>query len=206
VLGRVVEKASGKRLVDYLRERVLAPLKMSDTAFWLAGEKLARLAEPLPKDKTTGQPNAMLDMSKEPGNDSGGAGGVSSASDYLRFCQMLLNGGTLDGQRIVSRTTIQLMTSDHLGDFIARPFQPGELLLGVKGYTFGLGFAVRQEHGIAGVPGSQGEFTWGGYGGTYFWVDSKEQLTAVFMTQAPSPSRAYYRRMVRAIVYQSIVD
>jgi CubicO group peptidase (beta-lactamase class C family) len=206
VLGRVVEVASGKRLGDFLRERIFVPLKMNDTGFRVAADKVARLAEPLPKDKTSGQPNTMLDMTIEPKNDSGGAGGVSSASDYLRFSQMLLNGGALEGQRLVSRNTIQLMASDHLGSTIATPLQPGELLLGVKGYTFGLGFAVRKEDGIAAVPGSAGEFTWGGYGGTYFWVDPKEQLTAVFMTQAPSPSRAYYRRMVRALVYQAISD
>jgi CubicO group peptidase (beta-lactamase class C family) len=164
------------------------------------------LAEPLPKDKDTGQPNIMLDMSSVPMNDSGGAGGVSTAGDYLRFCQMLLNGGTLDGTRVLSRSTVRWMTSDHLGAHIATLQEPGELLLGTQGYTFGLGFAVRKEDGIAGVPGSVGDYTWGGYGGTYFWVDPKEQLTAVFMTQAPSPNRAYYRRLVRQLVYAAIVD
>jgi CubicO group peptidase (beta-lactamase class C family) len=98
------------------------------------------------------------------------------------------------------------MTSDHLGPYIKRTVEPGELLLGTKGYTFGLGFAVRQEDGLAGVAGSKGEYMWAGYAGTYFWVDPKEQLTAVLMTQAPGPSRAYYRREVKGLVYQSIVD
>src|SRR5262249_10499072 len=136
----------------------------------------------------------------------GGAGAVSTAADYLRFCQMMLNGGTLDGARILSRTTVRLMTSDHLGNFIATPVQPGELLLRVKGYTFGLGFAVRQSDGLAGVAGSAGDYTWAGYSGTYFWVDPKEQLAVVYLTQAASPNRAYFRRMVRNLVYHSITD
>jgi Beta-lactamase. len=119
---------------------------------------------------------------------------------------MLLNGGSLEGARVISRTTVRLMTSDHLGTFINQPLQPGELLLGTKGYTFGLGFAVRQGDGVGGVAGSAGEFMWAGYAGTYFWVDPKEQLTAVLMTQAPSPQRAYFRKMVKQLVYQSIVD
>jgi CubicO group peptidase (beta-lactamase class C family) len=98
------------------------------------------------------------------------------------------------------------MTSDHLGTFINQPMQPGELLPGTKGYTFGLGFAVRQADGVGGVPGSAGEFMWAGYAGTYFWVDPKEQVTAVLMTQAPSPNRAYFRKQVKQLVYQSIVD
>ena len=126
--------------------------------------------------------------------------------DYLRFSQMLLNGGNLDGQRVMSRTTIRLMTSDHLGSMVSNPHAPGELGLGTKGYTFGLGFAVRMANGLAGVPGSAGEYTWAGYGGTYFWVDPVEQIAAVYMTQAPSPTRAAYRRLLRQLVYQAIVD
>ena len=119
---------------------------------------------------------------------------------------MLLNGGQLDGVRILSRTTVELMTSDHLGTRIAAPMTPGELLLGTPGYTFGLGFAVRQGAGVAGVPGSAGEFMWAGYAGTYFWVDPKEQIAAVYMSQAPSPIRAYYRKLIKQLVYQAIVD
>src|SRR5436190_7286697 len=189
LLGRVVEAASGKRLADFLDERVFKPLKMRDTAFWVPPGKISRLAQPLAVDLASGQPIKVIDVSKEPKNDSGGAGAVSTAADYLRFSQMLLNGGQLDGTRILSRTTVALMTSDHLGSRIATPFGPGELLLGTPGYTFGLGFAVRPGGGIAGVPGSAGEFMWAGYAGTYFWVDPKEELTAVYMSQAPSPIR-----------------
>src|SRR5262249_5990699 len=151
LLGRVVEAASGKRLADFLDERVFKPLKMRDTAFWVPPGKISRLAQPLAVDLAS--TIKVIDVSKEPNNDSGGAGAVSTAADYLRFSQMLLNGGQLDGTRILSRTTIALMASDHLGSRIAAPFGPGELLLGTPGYTFGLGFAVRPGGGIAGVPG-----------------------------------------------------
>ena len=168
--------------------------------------KISRLAQPLAVDLASGQPIKVIDVSKEPKNDSGGAGAVSTAADYLRFSQMLLNGGQLDGTRILSRTIVALMTSDHLGSRIATPFGPGELLLGTPGYTFGLGFAVRPGDGIAGVPGSAGEFMWAGYAGTYFWVDPKEELTAIYMSQAPSPIRAYYRKLVKQLVYGALTD
>jgi len=206
MLGRVVERASGKRLGDFLEERLFKPLKMKDSAFWVPAAKMPRLAESLEKDRFAGRGFTLIDVSAQPLNDSGGAGGVSTAADYLRFCQMLMNGGVLDGQRVLSRTTVKLMTSDHLGSFIIQTPQPGELLLGTKGYSFGLGFAVRTGDGVAGVPGSAGEFMWAGYAGTYFWVDPKEQLTAVLMTQAASPQRAYFRKMVKQLVYQAITD
>jgi CubicO group peptidase (beta-lactamase class C family) len=206
ILGRVVEAASGKRLAVFMDERLFTPLKMVDTGFWVPASKMSRLAQPLPVDPASGQKVSVLDVSAEPGNDSGGAGGLSTANDYLRFGQMLLNGGELDGVRVMSRSTIKLMTSDHLGTRVAAPLQPGELLLGTPGYTFGLGFAVRQNDGIAGVPGSAGEFMWAGYAGTYFWVDPKEEIVGVYMTQAPSPIRAYYRKMFKSFVYQALVD
>ena len=204
VLGRVVEAASGKRLGEFLEERLFAPLKMKDTAFYVPAAKMARLAEPLEKDRFSGAAIKVIDVSALPKNESGGAGAVSTAADYLRFCQMMMNGGRLEGARMLSPATVRLMTTDHLGNFIATPVQPGELLLGVKGYTFGLGFAVRQADGVAGVPGSAGDYTWAGYAGTYFWVDPKESLTGVLMTQAPSPQRAYFRKLLRQLVYASI--
>jgi CubicO group peptidase (beta-lactamase class C family) len=206
LLGRVVEAASGKRLADFLAQRLFEPLKMQDTGFWVPGAKMDRVAQPLAVDFASGQPIKVIDVSKEPKNDSGGAGGVSTAADYLRFAQMLLNGGQLDGTRVLSRTTVALMTSDHLGTRIAAPVTPSELLLGTPGYTFGLGFAVRQGAGVAGVPGSAGEFMWAGYAGTYFWVDPKEELVVVYMSQAPSTARAYYRKLVKQLVYAAIVN
>jgi len=206
VLGRVVEKASGMRLADFLDERLFKPLKMADTGIWIPKEKMPRLAQALPIDPATGKPNKLIDVSTQPKNDSGGAGGVSTTMDYLRFVQMVVNGGSLDDTRVLSRTTVALMTSDHLGAAIGTTMQPGELLLGVPGYTFGLGFAVRKEAGIAGLPGSPGDFTWGGAAGTYFWGDPKERLAVVVMMQSPGPTRAWYRREIRQLVYQAIAD
>jgi CubicO group peptidase (beta-lactamase class C family) len=179
---------------------------MVDTGFSLPPEKASRLAQPLATDPATGNPNRLIDVSAPPKNDSAGAGGVSTASDYLRFAEMMLEGGKLDDTRVISRATVALMASDHLGPSIRRAAQPGELLMGVPGYTFGLGFMVRQEQGLAGVPGSPGEFMWAGYAGTFFWIDPKEQLVAVLMTQAPGPSRAYYRRELKQLVYAAIAD
>ena len=206
LLGRVVEAASGKRLGDFLAERLFKPLKMTDTGFQVPREKLGRLAEPLPVDPASGKPNKLFDVSGLPGNDSGGAGGVSTAGDYLRFAQMLANGGQLDGVRVLSRASVALMTADHLGGRIAVPLTPGELLLGTPGYTFGLGFAVRQGAGVAAVPGSAGEFMWGGYAGTYFWVDPAEGIVGVYMSQAPGASRQYYRRLFKSLVYGALND
>ena len=200
VLGRVVEAASGMRLAQFLQQRLFEPLKMTDSGFSVPAEKMRRLAQPSPDN-----PVKLIDVSAPPKNDSGGAGGVSTAMDYARFSQMLLNGGRLDGARVLSRTSVSLMTSDHLAR-ISTPVTPGELLLGTPGYTFGLGFAVRQGPGVAGVPGSAGEFMWAGFAGTYFWVDPKEELLGVLMTQAPSPERAYYRRLFKQLVYQAITD
>jgi len=206
VLGRVVEKASGMRLGDFLEQRLFEPLGMIDTGFSVPEADLERLAEPFETDPATGNPNWLIDVSQPPANDSGGAGAVSTASDYALFAQMLLNGGELNGTRILSPTTVRLMASDHLGERIAAPVTPGELLLGTPGYTFGLGFAVREAPGIAAVPGSEGEFMWAGYAGTYFWIDPGEELVGVLMTQAPGPSRAYYRRHIKQLVYQAIIE
>lgn len=206
VLGRVVEQAAGMRLGAFLEERLFGPLKMEDSGFSVPQNQMTRLAQPFETDPTTGKPGTLIDVGLEPANDSGGAGGVSTAGDYLRFTQMLLNGGELDGVRILSPTTVALMTADHLGERITPVVTPGELLLATPGYTFGLGFAVREEAGIAGVPGSQGEYMWAGYGGTYFWVDPQEKVTAVLMTQGPAMTRAYYRKLLKQLVYQAIVD
>lgn len=206
VQGRVVEAVTGKRLGEFMDERIFKPLKMKDTGFSVPAENASRLAEAFPKDPATGLTNKLIDVSKPPGNDSGGAGGVSTAGDYLRFCQAMLNGGQLDGARILSRPTVTLMTSDHLGSTINTSSNPGMLLLGSQGYTFGLGFLVRQGDGIAGVHGSAGEFMWAGAAGTFFWADPKEQTCTVYMSQSPSPQRAYYRRLLKSGVSQALGD
>jgi CubicO group peptidase (beta-lactamase class C family) len=202
LLGRVVEKAVGMPLSKFLDERLFKPLKMTDSAFSIGKEKASRVAQPLlPYEVIT-----IFDPTVPAANDLGGEGGLSTAADYLRFCQMLLNGGQLDGTRILSRSSIALMTSDHLGARPSSIVTPGELFMGVPGYTFGLGFMVRTQAGIAGVPGSEGEYMWGGAAGTFFWADPKEELAAVFMSQGPFSTRAAYRRLVKTMVYAAIND
>ncbi|HZV20482.1 MAG TPA: serine hydrolase domain-containing protein [Hyphomicrobiales bacterium] len=202
LLGRVIEQVSGERLSKFLDERLFKPLKMTDSSFSIAKDKADRIAQPLlPYQLIT-----IFDPTVPAANDLGGEGGLSTASDYLRFAQMLLNGGQLDGVRVLARPTIVLMTSDHLGSRPSSVVSPGELLLGTPGYTFGLGFMVRSGPGIAAVPGSEGEFMWGGAAGTFFWVDPKEQLAAVFMSQGPFATRAAYRRLVKDFVYAAIAD
>ena len=133
---------------------------------------------------------------------SGGHGLVSTAADYARFCQMLLNGGSLDGERILGRKTVEYMTADHLGDGIDKS---GPFYLPGPGYGFGLGFGVRLAAGESAWPGSVGEFFWGGYAGTYFWVDPAERLVVVYMMQSVK-HRVRYRMILRNLVSQAIVD
>ena len=201
VLGRVVEKVSGLTLSAFLAERVFAPLKMTDTAFLVHADKVGRLARPFLTDKTTGKPITLLDVTVPQMNDAGGAGSAGTTGDYARFVQMLANGGQLDGVRLLGRATVNYMTSDHLGTIKAA------IPTLQVGYGFGLGFAVRKETGVNAAPGSAGEYNWGGAAGTGFWVDPKEQLVAVIMTQTvPGPAQRYDRALVRQLVYQAIVD
>jgi len=174
---------------------------MPDTTFHVPADKVKRLAQPLATDRATGKPIVLHDVTVAPKNDAGGAGGASSTLDYVRFLQMLANGGQLDGKRLVAGTTVRHMTADHLGDI-----KPAIPLL-APGYGFGLGFAVRRADGLNGVAGSAGEYNWGGAGGTAFWVDPKEQLVVVLMTQAqPGPWQREFKELFRQLVYQSIVD
>ena len=202
VLGRVVEKVSGMTLGKFLDARIFGPLKMSDTAFVVAKDKLGRLAQPLAVEPSTGRPITLVDVTVAPRNDAGGAGTAGTAGDYARFSQMLLNGGQLDGVRLLSPTTVAFMTSDHLGTMKIVP------LGGVgTGYGFGLGFAVRTQPGISPVSGSVGEYRWGGAAGTAFWVDPKEEMITVLMTQgAPGPARGYTSTLFRQMVRQAIVE
>jgi len=198
ILGRIIEVVSGKQLSTFLAERILAPLQMAETAFFTAEENASRLAEPFPTDPWTGETVQLFNMLERPVMESGGGGLVSTTMDYARFCQMLLNGGALDGNRIVGRKTLELMAADHLTPQVAIK---GTLL--TPGHGFGLGFAVRNTPGIASFPGSVGQFFWSGMGGTFFWIDPKEELFAVFMSQAPG-QRDYTRTLVRNLVYAAI--
>jgi len=201
----VVEAASGQRLEVFLVERLFKPLAMADTGFVVPAAKANRLAQGLGIDPAANNaPVGLIDVSQPPANASGGAGAVSTAADYLRFTQMMANGGELGGVRILSPATVRLMTSNHLDERIAQPLTPGELLLGTRGFGFGLGFATRLADGVAAVPGREGQLMWAGYGGTYFWADPREELVVVYMSAAPSVGRAAYRRLMMQMVYAAI--
>ena len=200
VLGRVVESVTGVRLSRFLDDRVFRPLQMKNTTFQLQPAQVKRLAQPLEIDRT-GKPITLLDVTAEPKNDAGGAGAAGTALDYAAFLQMLANGGQLDGRRLLARTTVRHMTSDHLGDI-----KPAHQIL-PSGYGFGLGFAVRRADGLNPGLAAAGEYNWGGAGGTSFWVDPKEQLVAVLMTQAqPGPAQREFKELFRQLVYQAIAE
>lgn len=198
ILGRIIEVVSGKSLGAFLTERVLAPLRMAETGFATSEANAGRLAEPFAADPWTGDKVALFNMLEQPLMESGGGGLVSTTMDYARFCLMLRNGGTLDGNRIIGRKTLELMASDHLAPGVAIN---GTLLS--PGHGFGLGFAVRKEAGIAPFPGSVGQYFWSGIAGTFFWIDPQEDLFAVFMSQGPG-QRDYTRTLVRDLVYAAV--
>ena len=204
VLGRVVEVTSGMDLDRFIAERITGPLKMPDTGFYLNAAQATRMARP---DSATGLPPA--DPTARPAVFSAGGGMLSTAGDYARFCQMLLNGGDLDGVRILSPHTVALMTSDQLAPSTER-HSPVAMFLDAFGPTpemgtsFGLGFAVRTAPGRNPVPGSVGDFSWAGITGTFFWVDPKEKLVTVLMIQVPQPTDVPYWRQTRTLVYQAL--
>jgi CubicO group peptidase (beta-lactamase class C family) len=198
ILGRIIEIISGKRLSAYLTERILAPLQMTETAFHTAKENAHRLAQPFANDPWTNEPVKLIDMLEKPVIESGGGGLVSTTMDYARFCQMLLNGGSLDGTRVIGRKTLQLMASNHLAAGVKIN---GTLLS--PGHGFGLGFAVRTQEGMAPFAGSAGQFFWSGMAGTFFWIDPAEELFAVLMSQGPG-QREHLRNLVRGLVYAAV--
>jgi CubicO group peptidase (beta-lactamase class C family) len=200
VLGRVLEVVDGKSLFTLLKQRLLDPLGMKDTSFYV-GEptRQARIAEPLPDDRSIGVNANIADPRVVRRLESGGGGMVSTADDYARFAQMLLNGGTLDGKRYLSPKTLEYMTSDHLGTAVAKT----ALYLPGPGYGFGLGFATRLTGGESAYAGAPGDYYWGGAGGTYFWVDPRTNLFVVFMMQSPR-QRVIYRSVLRNMVYAAV--
>jgi len=201
VLGRVVEVVSGKSLFQFEKERILEPLGMSDTSFYVTEPaKQTRIAEPLASDsRVFGFP---LFNPRTGGKwEAGGQGMESTTMDYARFLQMLLNGGTMDDKRILAPATVALMTADHLGKIPPGPtlYIPG------PGTGFGLGFAVRREQGVANISGSVGNYFWGGAAGTVFWNDPSQQMLVVFMVQAPSQG-PHYTQLLPDMVYAALTD
>jgi CubicO group peptidase (beta-lactamase class C family) len=206
VLGRVVEIVSGVELDRFIGDRICKPLGLADTSF--GPIDAARAAQPQ-IDPASGKRPPMRDTGIRPNWISGGSALLSTASNYVRFCQMLLNGGELGGTRLLSPATVALMTSDHLTPDTRRsPSTP--LLFGALaptpelGLGFGLGFAIRTHSGRNPLPGSVGDYSWSGVSGTYFWIDPQQQLIAVLMMQAPI-QRLHYRYLMRTLVYQTIV-
>jgi CubicO group peptidase (beta-lactamase class C family) len=207
VLGRVIEVASGMGLDRFIVERICKPLDLVDTDF--GPIDATRSAEPQ-VDPASGKRPPMRETTIRPKWISGGSALLSTASDYARFCQMLLNGGEFGGTRILSPTTVALMTSNHLRPEIRRGPSTAILFGALAptpelGLGFGLGFAVRTHKGRNPLPGSIGDFFWSGVSGTYFWIDPKQQLIAILMMQAPI-QRLHYRYLMRTLVYQAIVE
>ena len=204
ILGAVVEKASGIPLDEFLRTKLLQPLGMYDTHFYLPPAKQNRFATVYGRG-----PGGSLERAADTGewagqgaymegprmSFSGGAGLVSTASDYARFLQMLLNGGELDGVRVLSPTTVKLMTRNHVGDIDFR-----------AGQGFGLGFSVVTDLGARGTPGSVGEFGWGGAYHSTYWADPEEDLAVVYLTQLRPAGGVDDMAKLRNLVYQAIVD
>jgi CubicO group peptidase (beta-lactamase class C family) len=199
VLGCVIEAVTGQTLGAALQQMVLGPLGMVDTAFAVPQKDHHRIAEPFAKDPDGGIALRVLEPRETPGMESGGGGLMSTAMDYARFLQCMLNRGELDGVRLLGSRTVDFMTADHLGGMPVR----GDLL--PPGHGFGLGFAVRTAAGLSPVPGSVGLYYWGGIAGTTFFVDPKEDLFAMLMIQAPN-QRDYYRPLFRSLVYAALSD
>ncbi len=212
VLGRIVEVVSGVPFDQFIADRIVKPLRLSDTGFYVAEDKAGRVAQPQ-VDPATGKPPPMADVTKRPNWMSGGGGMVSTASDYVRFSQMLLNGGELDGVRLLSPRTVAFMTSDQLSPDIS--YSPAALQIleptaaaptPRDGQGVGLGFAVRTPEGRNPRPGSPGEFYWLGMWGTAFLVDPSEKLIAVLMVQVPAVQGPLYQSLIRNLVYQALMN
>nr|WP_296482851.1 serine hydrolase domain-containing protein [Rhodoferax sp.] len=203
VLGRVLEVVSGQTLGAYLHEHIFKPLGMIDTGFFVPPEQHARIAEPFASDPEGGVQMRLIDVREQAAMESGGGGLASTALDFARFLQFMLNKGELDGVRLLGPRTVDFMTADHLGDIPVNRGASRALL--PPGHGFGLGVAVRKEVGIATVPGSVGSYFWGGMAGTTFFVDPAEDLFAILMLQAPN-QREYYRMLFRDLVYATLID
>jgi CubicO group peptidase (beta-lactamase class C family) len=200
LLGRVIEVVSGKSLYQFEKERLFDPLGMRDTSFYLSDPSKAPLvAEPLPNNRFISPVAGIHEPAKPHRWESGGAGLIGTIGDYARFAQMLLDGGTLDGHRYLKETTVALMTSDHIGKGtgIARDHRydfPGD------DSGFGLGFAVRT---VENPPLASGEYRWDGVGGTFFFIDPKDDMFTIVMMESPS-QRGRIETEIKTLIYEAL--
>jgi len=202
VLGLLIERVAKKPLDALLKEMLFDPLGMKDTAFWVVPEKAGRLAESLDADPLkAGMLKSYRDASNPAGKSyfKGGAGLVGTAQDYLKFCQMMVNGGEYAGKRYLSNKTVEFMLSNHQVGMAGSPFPTTG-----PGYAMGLGFGVRLDEGMGWTPGSKGDAMWAGAWGTSFWIDPKEGLVGILMAQGPS-NRIHTRMLYKDLVYGAIV-
>jgi CubicO group peptidase (beta-lactamase class C family) len=202
VLGLVVEKVAGKRLDVHLDETIFKPLKMTETSFQAKPEQIARLADAFDHDPIKVESWKSARVEADPGKRylRGGAGSVFTAEDYFKFAQMVLNGGQLDGARILSRESVEFMLSNHIQGLAGSPSPTTG-----PGYGFGLGWGVRLDEGGAYAPGSKGDAMWAGAGGTSFTVDPKEKIVAVFLSAGPS-TRQHTRFLFKNLLYGALVQ
>jgi CubicO group peptidase (beta-lactamase class C family) len=210
VLGHLVAVVSGQPFDQFLRERVLHPLGMDDTDFFVASGKIGRFAANYDRGPD-GRPRLIDDPETSrflnpPAAPSGGGGLVGTARDYMRFCRMLLRRGAHGPERLLGRKTVELMTMNHLDGDMAAMGQPRFAESNYHGIGFGLGFSVTLDPARAQILGSPGEHAWGGMASTAFWVDPREDMAVVMMTQLTPSSTYPVRRELRVLAYQAIID
>ncbi len=208
VVGRLVEVISGKTLDEFFHQEIFQPLQMTDTYFYLPEEKLHRFASLYGPDASnenrislteTGGTNTNSNYFREPRNFFSGAGGlVSTAADYIRFQQMMLNGGELDGVRLLGRKTVEQIFKNHTGDL--------PLWLSGPGMGFGLGYSVVLDSAVANTSDTEGSVSWGGAFGTIFWIDPKEELIGIMLTQIRPYTHLGLRENFHNVVNQAIID
>jgi CubicO group peptidase (beta-lactamase class C family) len=200
VLGRLIEVVSGQRLGDFMKKNIFITLQMSDTGISIPPNKMNQAAQ-VYNYASQNYPIYLLDPSKEPSMDSGGGGILSTLAYYIKFTQMILNKGELNGKRIIGSRTVEYMSSNQLADYVDK----GDLYLPGGGYGFGLGFTVRLKNGLSSSIGSKGEHAWSGWACTRFWIDPLENLIGIFMVQ-DVPNSGYSWLKFKTLVYQTMVE